>query len=302
MLEAARILAKTKTKKNVRFISFTLEEQNPARVLQTRELAKELGLVDDNYRYLSWRSQKLVKEMFRLRVKTLRKGTTNAEAWELIMKELRSKLTEKERKYFELYKKLYSQDTRTTWLGKSALIGSSRWVEKALKEQKKILGVINLETIGYTSARKHSQKSPMGFLTRLFPRYKVNIRKGKGNFIAITADKNSKQLAKTFYRQCRRKTINLPYLCAQIPFLSFEGIAKRARDVLRSDHGPFWRAGIPAIMLTDTANFRYPYYHTRADTIDKLDFDFIKKVTQATIAATMALIKDSKDDSNPQND
>lgn len=291
MLEAARVLAETETSKNIRFISFTLEEQNPARILQTKELAEELGLMGDNYHYRSWRTRKLVNEMFKLRGKALRKGTTNAEVWELIIKELQPKLTEKEKEYFELYKKLYSQDTRTSWLGRSALIGSSRWVEKALKEQRKILGVINLETIGYTSTRKHSQRSPMGFLTRFFPRYKVNIRKGQGNFIAITADKNSKRLAKTFRKQCKIKTINLPYLCAQIPFLNFEGIAKRALDVLRSDHGPFWRVGIPAIMLTDTANFRYPYYHTRADTIDKLDFDFIKKVTQATIATTIQLTK-----------
>ncbi len=55
-------------------------------------------------------------------------------------------------------------------------------------------------------------------------------------------------------------------------------------DTLRSDHAPFWRENIPALMITDTANFRYPYYHTKADTIDKLDFDFIKKITQVTIA------------------
>jgi len=72
----------------------------------------------------------------------------------------------------------------------------------------------------------------------------------------------------------------------KIPF-GFEKIAKWLMDLLRSDHGPFWRENIPALMITDTANFRYPYYHTEADTIDKLDFDFIKKVTQATIATVV---------------
>ena len=42
-------------------------------------------------------------------------------------------------------------------------------------------------------------------------------------------------------------------------------------------------------MITDTANFRYPYYHTEADTIDKLDFEFMKKITQATIATVLDL-------------
>jgi hypothetical protein len=32
-------------------------------------------------------------------------------------------------------------------------------------------------------------------------------------------------------------------------------------------------------MITDTATFRYPYYHTDADTIDKIDFDKLSRVT-----------------------
>ena len=31
-------------------------------------------------------------------------------------------------------------------------------------------------------------------------------------------------------------------------------------------------------MVTDTAPFRYPYYHTRQDTPDKLDFDRMARV------------------------
>ncbi|MHA2134210.1 MAG: M28 family peptidase [Candidatus Thorarchaeota archaeon] len=63
------------------------------------------------------------------------------------------------------------------------------------------------------------------------------------------------------------------------------------RDILRPDHAPFWREGIPALMLTDTANFRYPFYHTRADTIDKLDFDFLSQVCMATVATSLTAIR-----------
>jgi len=59
-------------------------------------------------------------------------------------------------------------------------------------------------------------------------------------------------------------------------------------DSLRSDHAPFLKYGIPAIMVTDTANFRYPFYHTEADTIDKLDFHFIRKVCQATLVGSVS--------------
>ena len=37
-----------------------------------------------------------------------------------------------------------------------------------------------------------------------------------------------------------------------------------------SDHWSFWQAGYPALMVTDTAPFRYPWYHTAEDTPDKI--------------------------------
>ena len=45
-----------------------------------------------------------------------------------------------------------------------------------------------------------------------------------------------------------------------------------------SDHWSFWDEGYPALMVTDTAPFRYPYYHTAADTPDKVDFDRLARV------------------------
>jgi Zn-dependent M28 family amino/carboxypeptidase len=55
-------------------------------------------------------------------------------------------------------------------------------------------------------------------------------------------------------------------------------------DIFRSDHAPFWAAGVPAIMLTDTANFRNPNYHKPTDTADTLDFSFMIRVTRALVA------------------
>jgi Peptidase family M28 len=45
-----------------------------------------------------------------------------------------------------------------------------------------------------------------------------------------------------------------------------------------SDHRSFWQEGYPAIMITDTAVFRYPYYHTALDTADKVDFEKMARV------------------------
>lgn len=54
-------------------------------------------------------------------------------------------------------------------------------------------------------------------------------------------------------------------------------------DLLRADHALFWRDNIHAIFISDSANFRYPYYHTGGDTIKHLNFDFIKKIAQTSL-------------------
>jgi hypothetical protein len=286
MLETARVLAKEKINQKIRFVSFTLEELNPARRKKMKEKERELKLVNKDGYYKTWQTQKMVKQVWKMRMKGLARGKTNKEVWEGIYETLKDDLTEKEIEYLKLLKELYGQDTRTDWMGKSAIIGSNEWLKNALKEKREIAGMINLETIGFCSKRKNSQWTPFGPLMYLLPRYKTRLWKKRGDFIAIIADRNSRKLAKSFRKQCKLKGIELPFVQAQMP-MNFEGIAKRARNLLRSDHGPFWREGIPALMITDTADFRYPYYHTRADTIDKLDFDFIRKVTQATVATIL---------------
>lgn len=287
MLETARILAKEEKASNIRYVSFTLEEFNAAYVFKLQNLAKKFGLFDKENRFLTYESRKRIEKYQRNVRKWRAKSKTSKEAIKLADDFTKINFSESELKYLELYKKLIAKDNFTDWIGDNALIGSNKWVETAIKENKKILGVINLETVGFTSNKKYSQKFPT-FLFKLLPKYKTNTRKMIGNFIAVVGDKKSKKLVKIFCKNCKHKSIQLPYISAGVP-LSFETIAKKGGDLLRSDHAPFWRENIPAIMVTDTANFRYPYYHTEADTIDKLDFDFIRKVCQATIAAAIDL-------------
>lgn len=51
-------------------------------------------------------------------------------------------------------------------------------------------------------------------------------------------------------------------------------------DLARSDHFPFWSAGLPALLWTDTGNFRNPNYHRASDTPDTLDYRFMREVTE----------------------
>ena len=53
----------------------------------------------------------------------------------------------------------------------------------------------------------------------------------------------------------------------------------------------FWKEGYPALMVTDTAPFRYPYYHHPADTPDKVDYDRLARVVAALEKTLAALLE-----------
>jgi hypothetical protein len=56
-----------------------------------------------------------------------------------------------------------------------------------------------------------------------------------------------------------------------------------------SDQLSFWRQGYRAIMVTDTAFFRYPYYHTWQDTADKLNYPAMARVVDGLQNAIVEL-------------
>ena len=56
-----------------------------------------------------------------------------------------------------------------------------------------------------------------------------------------------------------------------------------------SDHRPFWEQKYRAIMVTDTAMLRNPYYHRVSDTIETLNLDFLTNVCQGLITALRTL-------------
>jgi len=55
-------------------------------------------------------------------------------------------------------------------------------------------------------------------------------------------------------------------------------------DLTQSDHFPFWDAGLPAVLWTDTAYFRNPHYHRSTDTPDTLDYPFMQEVAELVCA------------------
>jgi Peptidase family M28 len=134
-------------------------------------------------------------------------------------------------------------------------MGSNVYAKSCKEKDDKIVGMIALETIGYYSDKANSQKYPSP-LNMAYP--------STGNFIAFVGNISSR----SFLHRC----IGSFRKHAQFPS---EGIAAPGwvLGIGWSDHWSFWQAGYPAIMVTDTALFRYPYYHDPADTPDKLDYE-----------------------------
>jgi Zn-dependent M28 family amino/carboxypeptidase len=135
-------------------------------------------------------------------------------------------------------------------------MGSFVYAKRCKERGDRITGMISLETIGYFSDAPGSQKYPSPALGVFYP--------SKGNFIGFAGNTGSRSLLRATV-SAFRKTGKLPCQGASLPAM-IPGIGW-------SDQWSFWQCGYPAIMVTDTAPFRYPHYHEPTDTPDKLDDD-----------------------------
>ncbi len=138
----------------------------------------------------------------------------------------------------------------------SGEMGSLVYARRCKEHGDKISAMISLETIGYFSDAAHSQTYPSPGLGIFYP----NV----GNFIGFVSNVKSRALLRRVVRLFRENA-KIPSEGASLP--SF------IPGVSWSDQWSFWQQGYPAIMVTDTAPFRYPYYHSSNDTPDKLDYD-----------------------------
>jgi aminopeptidase YwaD len=156
------------------------------------------------------------------------------------------------------------------------LLGSRQMARNIVTAHETILGVVCLEMIGMCDHRIGSQQAIPGLRWLAPDVYKqVFARQSRGDFIATVGNTAADELAVQFAESAKRA--HLPSVR-----LTNSGFVRLLRDLRRSDHAPFWDAGIPAIMVTDTSNFRSPFYHTALDRVEMIDFEFAAKVIQAT--------------------
>ncbi|HBL16172.1 MAG TPA: undecaprenyl-diphosphatase UppP [Elusimicrobia bacterium] len=148
-------------------------------------------------------------------------------------------------------------------------MGSWHDAQSLKRKDEKVEGMISLEMLGYFDERPGSQIF-FPFLKWFMP--------DRGDFLALVANPSSRAFLKKVSRPWRRAG-GVRLVARTLP-----GI-----QALRlSDHANYWDAGFPALLLTDTANYRNPHYHERTDLPETLDYERLAAATRGLEAALRA--------------
>lgn len=174
------------------------------------------------------------------------------------------------------------------------LIGA-RQAARELVRDGAVRGMICLESVGYFADEPGTQRLPVGF-ERLFPEASAATRADgyRGDFTLVVHRRSSAAAAELWKRAAAAASPAVPGLLLRDPRPDgllglLIGVAvPPANHLGRSDHAPFWNRGIPALMLTDTANFRNPHYHRSTDVPGALDYERLAVVAEATAVTAVS--------------
>jgi Zn-dependent M28 family amino/carboxypeptidase len=153
-------------------------------------------------------------------------------------------------------------------------MGSVVYARQLRREHTPVSAMISLEMIGFYSDVPDSQKYP-ALLGLFYPR--------RGNFVGFVGNPESGDLLRRAIRTFREST-KFPSEGVVAP-ASWPGIGW-------SDQWSFWQEGYPAIMVTDTALFRYPFYHTPGDTTNRIDFEKMTRVVEGVRRVVESLARE----------
>jgi Zn-dependent M28 family amino/carboxypeptidase len=151
-------------------------------------------------------------------------------------------------------------------------MGSRVYAERSRRRRDNIVAMLSLETVGYFSDSADSQKYPYVFKP-FFPT--------SGNFIGFVGDLKSRDLVHRSIATFRAADNFPSEAIATFPWI---------HGIDWSDHAAFWNYNYRALMITDTAPFRYPFYHTAEDTPNRVDYRKMAKVFGGVRAVVADLV------------
>jgi len=154
----------------------------------------------------------------------------------------------------------------------TADMGSRHYADAAATRGEHIVAMLSIESIGYYDVEPGSQRYPFP-LNLAYP--------STGDFIGFVSNLKSRPLLRRAMATFRAAA-RFPAQGAAAPWW--------VPGVWWSDHWAFWRKGYPAIMITDTAPYRNVFYHTEADTPDKLDYARMARVVDGLVAVVHDLV------------
>jgi aminopeptidase YwaD len=154
-------------------------------------------------------------------------------------------------------------------------VGSAHYAREARRRGDRIAGMISLEMVGFTHPK---QNYPLYVNPKSYP--------SVGDFVGIIGNERSKGLLEKVLRSFKTSVPRLP-----LEYLLVPGNGELMEEATLSDHSSFWDEGFPALMVTDTAFLRNPNYHLSSDTMETLDFEFMRKVAIGTYDSIIDLAK-----------
>jgi len=149
---------------------------------------------------------------------------------------------------------------------RSSCMGSQVYAQECSRQKENIQAMVSLEMIGYYNDQKGAQGFPFPLMNLIYS--------STPNFIAVVGNLSSRGLVKKVARSLRkREAVPVETLTtfSFVPGVDF------------SDHSSFWKMGYPALMITDTAFYRNPNYHSEKDRIETLDFDRMSSLLPALV-------------------
>lgn len=165
--------------------------------------------------------------------------------------------------------------------GEAGLLGSGA-LARAAGKRGGYAGVYNLEMVGYSNG-PGGQRFPPAFRHVFREAYRgVRARNFRGEGLALVGLGRGKRLSRRLERAAEQWTPGMPVVPIDVP--SWLPIP----DLLRSDHTSFWLAGMPAVTLTDSGNFRNPNYHGPGDGPETLDYGMLADAARLVVGAVAA--------------
>src|SRR5262249_37300125 len=148
-------------------------------------------------------------------------------------------------------------------------MGSRVYATRCKARRDTIVAMLCVDSIGCFSSTPGSQRYPalVGWMLR-----------STGDFVGFASNLQNQPFLDHVVEIFRRR--------ATIPSV---GVALNSTSVYRSDHASFWEQGYPAVIISDTCDFRDKAYHTRNDTADRLNYDGLTFATEGLMHVVRTL-------------